>query len=275
MNRSKLFLHLVLLVFVISVLACVIPFSLPEWDSQETGAETEAWQATVDEIKAMTRNQPIPKHFLDPEQPLEEDVFDPNQLLIPLGHLKLTPGYTLDFVYDGDGLGGRPVVYARHIDSSSFPNFEAYVASSGTCDREKLPSACSFLDFIESDGTEAGYFQWVLLDMMGDQFYLYWHANYNDAEIIASKAQLEAIVEKLSTEEIGYPLKASQRRQALKIDTAPIVTIESDRVMVRVVWFTKWGGFNESILTLSASAPHQVLDRQTRVLVEYQCGIQF
>jgi len=275
MNRSKLILHLVLLVLVAAVLACTTPFNLPEWDSQEPAAETESWQATVGEIKAMTRNQPIPKHFLDPEQLVAEAIFDPNQLLIPLDHLKLTPGYTLEFVYRDDGLGGRPAVYARKIDSPSFPNFEAYQAASGTCDHDNLPTGCSFLDFVESDGTEEGYFQWVLLEMMGNQFYLYWHANYNDAEIIASKAQLEAIVEKISAEDIGNPLSASQRRQALEIDPAPSVSVDGDQVTVRVIWFTKWGGFNESILTLSASTPHRVLDRRTTVLVEYQCGIQF
>ena len=43
-----------------------------------------------------------------------------------------------------------------------------------------------YLDYVQTDGSEEGFFQLALLTLMGDQFYLWWHANYNDQQIMAS-----------------------------------------------------------------------------------------
>ena len=229
--------------------------------------ETESWQSEVDAIKSITRSQAIPSFLTNPEVPQAGEVFDPNQLLIPLDHLSLESGYTLDFVYRYDGIGGRPFIYARKLADPPFENYAAFI--------EATQDGSQYLDFVITDGTDEGYFQWVLLSRMGDQFYLYWHSGYNDAEIIASRSHLESVVEEMSTTEFGINFTALQKRQALKIQPAPNVEVGDETVNIHVVWFTKWGGFYEDCYTLSRSTPHRILDLETTNLVDYDCGILF
>jgi len=272
----------------LAMLACIDTTSLIDRSSRgedaesETGQitdeepkEGEVWQAEVDEIRRLTRGQNIPNHLINPEQPATEEVFDPNLLLTPLDHLSLQPGYVLDFVYRYDGMGGRPIIYAREESAAPYESYEAYHLALSDPSTEEDPPLSDYLRFIEADGTPESYFQWVLLRMMGGQFYLYWHSGYDDDEIIASQAQLEDLVGRMASTETGQPLSLDQKRQALKIDPAPVVEVQGDTATVRIVWFTKWGGFYETTYTISTSTPHQIMNEETNQLVEYECGIMF
>jgi hypothetical protein len=267
MRKANASIVLVLLILASLSLSCRLPFSLFDFTQDKQRSATEGWQAEVDSLKAITRSQPIPNFLTDPELPQTGAVFDPNQLLLPLDHLSLASGYTLDFVYRYDGIGGKPYLYGRPLSDPPFTDYSEYT--------EANPSEFSYLDHIWSDGTEEGYFQWILLSLMGDQFYLYWHAGYHDEEIIASQARLEAIVQEMSETGFGIPFNKTQQRQALKIDPAPEVEIGEEAVTVRVVSFSKWGGFTEWIFTLSRATPHRVLDLETNNLMEYDCGVMF
>jgi hypothetical protein len=269
MKSSKKWILSLIPLITLAVVACSCPFSLP------TPSETEAWQEDVDQIISMTHSLRIPGHLLDPEKPATEDVFDPNTLIDALDHISMQEGYVLDFVYRDDGMGANPILYARPENEAPFENFEAFTRAAGDCSKGGKTSPCSYMDFIISDGTEQGYFQWVLMRMMGDQFYLYWHANYHDAEIIASQESLETLTEQLSSEDFGMPIDVITKQKLLRVDPAPVVTIKNDIVTVRVVWFTKWGGLHESIYTLNKEAPHEVLDIEIEELVPYDCGIMF
>ncbi len=256
--------------FAVSIMACSCPISQFEKVFRGKPNENESWQDVVDEIKALTRGLPVPNDLGDPDAPVTVGNFDPNRLLKPLDHLELQEGMVLDYVYWYDGMGGLPVLYAREEGTSSFESYQAYKAA--TSEDE---SSSNYLDYIVGDDSEEGYFQWVVLQMMGDQFYLFWHANYNDAEIIASKERLEEVVDEISETDFGYTLSDSQKQEALRLDPAPEVEIMDDKVTVRVLWFTKWGGFYETIYTLTASAPYQIIDTQNEQLLPYECGVMF
>jgi hypothetical protein len=264
----------------LAVIACACPFSLP-WANPGDGGPGDgsgpdsAWQDDVEAVKAMTRTMEIPRPLLNEGDLSIEGLFDPNQLLEVLDHLSLRTGYTLGFVYANDGLGGYPILYARPTTQPPYPDVEAFEKAMAGCDGSAATSPCNYLNYVIADGTQQGYFQWVLLRMMGDQFYLFWHANYNDAEIIANQERLEALVETLNDDSFAFPLEALEVRKALNIDPTPVVAIGADTVTVRVVWFTKWGGFIESTYTLSREAPHEVLNIETEDLVPYDCGILF
>jgi len=267
--------RLVIFLAALIILACTCPISLAGSGNKRDPNNTERWQETVDAIRQLTPDQPIPWHLIDPEAPVKEDLFDPNQLLVPLNHLSLRPGFTLDFVYRDNGLGANPVLYARKETEAPFESYQAFQAATSECDTADQPAECDYLAFVETDGSEAGYFQWVLLRVMGDQFYLYWHAGYHDAEIIASTTRLQNLVDELGQDDIGKPFSSSQKRAALKINPAPEVTIDDDLVTVRFNWFTKWGGFYETTYTITAQSPHQVMDTQIEQLVEYDCGVVY
>ncbi len=255
----------------LAVVACSCPLSLPRLNP----SETEAWQADVDQVINMTRSLRIPGHLLDPDEPATEDVFDPNTLIDALDHISMQEGYVLDFVYRDDGIGAAPILYARKSTEAPFENYEAFIQTEGDCSESGESAACKYMNYVISDGTEQGYFQWVLMRMMGDQFYLYWHANYHDAEIIASQEALEALADQLSSEDYGLPIDLITKKKLLRVDPVPVVKIKHNEVTVRVVWFTNWGGLHESMYTLSKDAPHKVLDIEIKELVPYDCGIMF
>ncbi len=110
---------------------------------------------------------------------------------------------------------------------------------------------------------------------MGEQFYLFWHAFYNDHEIIASQAALTNLVEQFADTEHGDAFTSRQKRDALNIDPTPRVLIDEDGVSIRVIVFTKWGGFYEAIYDLSTEAPHQLVNLEMTNLVPYDIDIMF
>jgi hypothetical protein len=281
MKHTKPQYLVILACLALAVMACACPFSLPGGGLKNSGKGSdgstgdEDWQTEVDAIRTMTRNMDIPDQLLD-ENPISIDrLFDPNQLLEPLDHLSMEAGYVLDFVYVNDGLGGYPILYARPKTQPSYSNLEEYQQDMADCGETDETPACNYLNFVISDGSEEGYFQWVLLRMMGDQFYLFWHANYNDAEIIANKDRLNELVTFIEDTDFGYPFSAAQKLKINLINPIPTVTIKDDHVTVRVVWFTKWGGFIESTYTLSREAPHEVINLEMEELVPYDCGVMF
>ncbi len=248
---------------------------VPTTTPPEIFQDNEAWQAEVDAIKALTRNKVIPESYLNNNTAQEEAIFDPNQLLQPLGNLQLKKGYRLDFVYYYDGGQGMPYLYARQENAKALKTYQAYLDALAACNQADSIILCNHMDAILTDGTEASFFQWVLLHTMGEQFYLYWHANYNDQEIIASSVALARIVEIYGNVQHGSSLTEQQKRQALTINPAPLISIQEGAVSVRVVTFTKWGGFFETIYTLSLDAPHRFIKIETNNLVPYDIDIVF
>ena len=80
-----------------------------------------------------------------------------------------------------------------------------------TC--QPLGETPSYLDYVQTDDTPESYFQLAVLSMMGSQFYLYWHANYNDSQIICDKVDVTDIVSSLDGD-FGYPISLISRIRA-------------------------------------------------------------
>ncbi len=121
-------------------------------------------------------------------------------------------GYDLDRVYCYHRIGGLPFLHARTHDAIPYPTFKDYVdaesergpggllgltkwitgnmsivLSAAESSRAKR-SKPGYLDYVKTDGTPEGFFQWVLLMLTGNQFYIAWHANYNDLQVICDKS---------------------------------------------------------------------------------------
>jgi hypothetical protein len=110
---------------------------------------------------------------------------------------------------------------------------------------------------------------------MGDQFYLDWHANYNDAVVIVGNEGLEKIIKERSDTSFGTPFTNLQQAKAKRIDPTPEVIFSDAYVTVKVVWFTKWGGFFETTYQVNRQFPHLIQVKETENLFEYECGIMF
>jgi len=70
-------------------------------------------------------------------------------------------------------------------------------------------------------------------------------------------------------------MTAAQKRQARAIENPqPSVELADETAVVRMLVFTKWGGFYRRTLTIRR-ADHSIVDEQDELLVEYNCEIMF
>jgi len=188
--------------------------------------------------------------------------FDVNEYFMVLTHLAPEAGYVLDYVYFAPGGFGAPYMYARSEGEPTFSNYSAY----------QNAGVENFLSHIQVDDTAEGYYELVLLSIMGEQFYLSWHAAYDDWEVVSSRERLDAIIELMNEEH--NPLTEEQVEAALQLDVTPSVKFEGDKVRVQILMFTKWGGFYERVYTIDRNFPHQMIEDDIQ-LIPYNCGIVF
>jgi hypothetical protein len=222
--------------------------------------------ATVEALNALRQGlQQPPEHLLSESAVENGTEFDPNEYFKVFTHLSMEDGYVLDFVYDYDSIGGHPVIFARRMEWEPFNSMA-----------DVRPGMDNYLDHVRVDGTPEGYLQYTMLTVTAEQFYLYWHAAYNDMEIVCNPTTVRNYVKALQTGRYGNTMTPEARKQALAIkQVEPSVTIGEDTVEVRIVTFTKWGGFYRMTFTISREFPHYVLDVQQEILAPYNCGIAF
>jgi len=225
-------------------------------------------QKTVDAVAALQQDLELPKHFMTEEAPRTSEEFDPNRYFSVLDHLSMEPGYVLDYVYLYQGMGGLPILYARQADQPAYRTYSDYVKAVGS-----EPSRSGYLEHVQVDGTAEGFFQFVALYIQGGQFYLFWHAGYNDVAILCDRGALEALFTSFDAWDLKLPDDVKKAARELELD--PLVEFQDDTVLVQVVTFSKWVGFNREAYTISRSFPHKVLDQKVEIVIPYDCGIRF
>lgn len=225
-------------------------------------------QATLDEFAALTQGLEIPAHLQEVDAKKTGEEFDVNQYFTVLTHLSVEDSYVLDYVYFYDSGDSWPVIYARQKEEEPYANLSEYL-------EENAPgeSHNEYLEHVETDGSAEGYFEWVVLAIQGHQFYLGWHANYGDKTVLCSHEAVEKVIEQAN--DFGSQMTSEQEQKALELDLEPSVEFERETVQVRIVTFTKWGGFFEEIFVISRDSPHRILEHTTEELVPYNCGVMF
>lgn len=222
----------------------------------------------ADIVSAVGNVQPgeIPDHLM--ETGIKRgDEFDANQYFDVLTHISTRKGYTLDYVYQTDSLGAFPRLYARPTDQ------RPYASMADIPENTELPD---FREYLEVEDVEQGYFEYVVMDIMAGQFYLSWHANYNDTEIVCNRDGVNEIISRINESDFGSDLDLGQQTKARAIkNIEPAVRLTGDVAIVEIVTFTKWGGFYRLIYTISREAQHKIIDVQQEELVPYDCGVMF
>lgn len=224
----------------------------------------------------------IPDHFIKGIEYPQQGDFDPNSYFTIFDHLHIKEGYTLDYVYFYDEMGGYPMLYARPISAVPFTSYTEFSnAYDATKEMQIGPDSVifSYLDAVEVDGSPESYLQYVILETMGDEFYLWWHSNYQDDQVVCNKTDVEAIREEITDSDFGFNedfgFSDEQEKQIAKIYFTPIVTINEDEIVVEVFRFTKWGGFSKVIYTFAPGNPVVLKDINTSTVVEYNITIAF
>jgi hypothetical protein len=194
--------------------------------------------------------------------------FDINQYFKVLPRLSMRSGYLLDYVIHQDGMGSYPVLYVRAVDQTPYADEAAYIQAQS--EGKLLPG--DVLDYIEVEDSAEGYLDYAIYTLLRGQFYLGWHAGYNDSTVVATPEQMESV---LSSQGFGMTIPQNVAEAARKLDLTPVVTIGDKEVTVSLVLFTKWGGFYRQTFKFNRASPHTILDSQQETLVEYDCGIMF
>lgn len=105
--------------------------------------------------------------------PLE---FDVNRYFGVFNRLKMEEGYVLDYRYHLSSPEGNPILYTRKKDESRNYSID------GVRTTFRKDAADEYLLHIKTDGSREGFIQLAALHLIGANFYLYWHAFYDDLE---------------------------------------------------------------------------------------------
>jgi hypothetical protein len=251
------------------VLATIAPATAQEPPDLSVPDLEAICQSAVEGMDALTGDLEWPEHLMEENAVKAEDDFDAAEYFTVLDHLSVEEGYFLDYVYLYDFMGGYPVLYTLPEDEEPFATFADYAEAVDVAGYD-FPN---YLDRVVIDGTPEGYLQMVVLDVMGSQFYLHWHANYNDLQVVCNDEMLEALL--ASYNEFGYPIPEDVQDQVRDLDTAPVVELDEDVARVQVVLFTKWGGFYRVTYTMSHEYPREVYTIESELLAAYDCGVMF
>ena len=263
---------------------------IPADNPVESGIITlDNMQATLKAMLALRpTDYPFDRYGSEEETRVDPaDLFDINDYFTVLTHLSMEPGYVLDYFLVGDDLfGDCPLIYTRKADDEPFTSYEQYFQEyENSKDLTDIYSFVgfvmgetpdSFQDKIRIDDSAEGFIEYVMLQIMGNQFYLFWHALYNDATVIFDADTVEQTLAE-SFEVFGdngfHYEELAARAQFIKLQ--PTVRFDGDTVIVSVVYFTKWGGFKRAIHTINRYYPHTITDVTIETLIEYECGVQF
>lgn len=244
--------------------------------SEASTGLAQSWQENINRLSALLNAQKVPPHLLEEKPILQGGEFDVMSVFEILDHIHMAEGYRLAYIYHKDNLGGFPRLYVHTTAKKPYTTTAEYYAGQPECSSMKnAPTNCDPMQSIETDGSELGYLQWLLLKETGGQFYLNWHANNKDMTFIATDAALDRLVADLEQTKFGYPISAEQAEKAQGLDPSPEVSKDETTVFVRVVWFSKWGGFFETRYRISRDFPHSILETTRSTLLEYNCGVVF
>lgn len=255
--------HRPLVVIALSVAIAAGGSALPaQAESQDLGC-----RQSLAALTAMRSDLRFPPYFSEPNPAKRGGEFDPNRYFRAFPHLRMKDQFTLDYVYHQDGMGGYPLLYARPVNQPPYPDEAAYRAAG---------DHPNYLDFVIPQDNPEGYFELAIFAMMANQFYLDWHANYNDWRVVCDRDGIEAVLESISDgNPPGRPMTAEQQREARAIERpAPTVALTDETATVTMLAFTKWGGFYRRTVMIDRR-DHSIRDDQNRPLVDYDCGIAF
>jgi len=208
----------------------------------------------------------IPGNLLS-RQPVRTGAeFDPNGYFEILTHLSLETGYILDFAYEyHEGLGGHPCLYARPVNDAPFESISQH---------QVWEENYSVFDYLIADGSPESFFELVVFREIANQFYLYWHASYNDLRIITAKDEIEKVISLLNKG--GWEQSDPEQVQAaLKLNPNPEIELTETSASVIYCTFTKWGGFTLHQEIFSRAHPHMLLCKDVLQTVTYNCGIVY
>lgn len=246
-------------------------------DRLKSYQQTAGCPTNDEEITELKSNFKLDKYF---------DIFD---------KIDIEAGWAIDYLYQGSHLGAAPRIIVYREDKKEEYSKKAFELSSMEEDemsfRREVYEADelkkflnspdldeNYLNHIKLDGSKESYFQFIILLSMASQFALFWHAATYDAEIVCTT---EAVKKILARKDSGngeyYTIFSDEEKvaKAKELNVEPEIEIKQDKVLIRLVSFTKWGGFFEIKYQIRKDFPHQIIDREKKNLLHFECGFVY
>ncbi len=210
-----------------------------------------------------------------------------NSYFSVLNHLSAKPGYTLDLVFYKDMLGFTlPHIYSRPVDQKPYISYEEFINAVGWPSQwyqsfGNLPhldlqvAFYYYLNSVRVDNTSDSFFQYVILGILAEQLKSSLRDSYNDTIVLCNHSDVDLAVSEVKKFVEGggeSTLSDQDVKDAQKLSIEPVVELGKDAAIVRIVIFTKWGGFIELKYELARNFPHQLMGEWEQALVPYYCG---
>ncbi|MBU1692680.1 MAG: hypothetical protein KJ726_05040 [Verrucomicrobia bacterium] len=211
--------------------------------------------------------------------------FDVNRYFAVLNALRPENGCVLDWVYwRRGGMGGLPVLYAKRTNEAPYVSFENYVALStnasfGKTERELKANDDFFfgyLDKVHAEDSPQGFFELIVLRLIGDRFHLFWHEWYSETALVCSRQGWEALIQKEKQRGDPYdPPPADFIAAADKLDFFPRIRMGDKQVEINVLTYSPFRGLDLHCFEVARPYPHRITKHTQTNLVSHRQGFVF
>ena len=265
-------------------------------------------QDRIDALEALHDELRIPKHLTKGDARKLGGEFEVMQTMRFFPHLHLEDGYVLDYVYEFGGIGGEPIIYARKTSERPFEDIKAFLASvreqahldevdaayrdyraeaasaagnsstsSAAFDRlEKRLSdipdhdvAHWYLKHVSTDGSDESFIELATLRVVADQFYLFWHALYNDSTPVLTKEKAAKVLSGAPKQD--YMPTSVRPPEITASLLCPRVERTATSVVVTLHLFSRWGGLSRRTFEFTPNFPHRLTEREPETVVPFYC----
>lgn len=217
-------------------------------------------QSQVDSLRRALPRM-TPPHLERPDARRRGDEFSLDTIFSILSHLRQPAGISVDYVYSYVEAAGCPVPYLRKREGLRLLTHRDLLEQGDDAGNPEV-----VYNALECDRSPEGYFELVLFRTMAMQFYLFWHANYNDATVIASRQALASSLTRVAP-------KAATRFRG--IDPTPCVAAGGEGVVVHVLTSSRHTGLCRESFQFSGTRTNKLRRRHRKVLAEPNVGVMY
>ena len=207
-------------------------------------------------------------------------------LLLPimeaLPHLHFPQGTVLDYFRQGDSMGSEPVLYVRWRDAPRVgDDHNAVLLGFNILRAGPAPEYTDVMKVVQPDRTAEGAWELFLLNLLGVQFGLHWHACYHLLRMVYDWHELLEENKYFGREMRGEflmaasQLSAEDRKEVMSWDCRPSAVVEKDRIILGHCVFSPFIGFIKASTAVVFEPELQIMSPVIEKRLECDCGIKY
>ena len=183
--------------------------------------------------------------------------------------LYIDSNWTLESHYRHFGHAGRPLLLAfekgnklsdsiKYELDKSFENKENKELLDDDISKKlfNYQKSIDYMNCIRILDNKMGYFQFVVFELIGDNYCKFWHSNYGKMSIIVSKKKLKELVNLKN--DFYYKFSTTEKKTIMNIEPVPFVMIRDSYALVEIVALSPWKGFSRKTFKISKEWPHKI-----------------